>query len=308
MGFSATFAGVSEGGRLQRDACQVPFRLSRFVPAVLLGIAALLKLNWLTFDPSALLLSQSQTFYEIVHIQLEVFLAIWLVGGFLQRESRRTAIIAFSVYCLAALYRYLTGADSCGCFGAVIVNPLIVALGDFAILVLLRLSVVELTYCNDNRLLCVPLAAALLTGIASSMVIGSPTNDLSGFSDRGSSVLLTPDNWKGKPFPLIPVLAKSASLRTGHWTVILVRASCAACHHAVNQAFAGSAGRKRVCVVELPPYSSDSPWPPEVLRARLKTPKKLVVATPVVIHLVEGMVVSIGRPAGSDLVSSDSPE
>ena len=78
--------------------------------------------------------------FVFTQIQLEAALAFWLLSGLLPLWSRRAAIAAFTLFALFTAYKALTGADSCGCFGQLKVNPYLTLALDTAILTALLLT------------------------------------------------------------------------------------------------------------------------------------------------------------------------
>jgi len=273
------------------DAALYP-QLARIGAAAVLGIAAILKFHSLRSDPSTLLLSSSQILLEILHVQFEAFMAVWLAAGFCRCAARTTATLTFGAYGLVAFNDYLAGSDSCGCFGGAVVHPLIVFFGDVAIMTMLLFSAVEPEHVGGIERFGLPVATALLIGAASAYFVVANPAIRAGFEARGNAVFLAPVEWEGKDFPLFPYLDKGAPLRRGYWTVFLVRGNCGACHLAVQQAVSNPSGHGQICVLEISSHASAGTWPAEVLRVHLKTAKAIVVATPTVIEMSEGRVVS----------------
>ena len=89
----------------------------------LLIVAAALKGHQLLTEPLA---NQDVWSYRpvlILLVECELALGLWLVSGLLPRLAWLTALACFSFFCVVTLYKALTGAASCGCFGAVRVPP-----------------------------------------------------------------------------------------------------------------------------------------------------------------------------------------
>ena len=78
--------------------------------------------------------------FVFAQITLESALALWLLSGLLPLWSRRAAIAAFSLFTLVTAYKALTGADSCGCFGQLQVNPGFTLALDLTIVLALALT------------------------------------------------------------------------------------------------------------------------------------------------------------------------
>jgi hypothetical protein len=108
------------------------------VAGVVLIVATLLKCHQLLTEPII-----SEGFWEsweffLIQIPLELGLGIWLVSGLFRKAGWLLAVIAFGVFIGATLHRGLIGAESCGCFGVVKVNPWItLSVVDIPLLILL---------------------------------------------------------------------------------------------------------------------------------------------------------------------------
>jgi hypothetical protein len=61
--------------------------------------------------------------FLILQVEFELALAIWFLSGVFKKGAWLAALTCFSVFSAVTLYRGLTGAASCGCFGSVHVSP-----------------------------------------------------------------------------------------------------------------------------------------------------------------------------------------
>jgi len=59
----------------------------------------------------------------IFQVEFEVALGFWLLSGIFKRLAWLATLLCFGLFCCVTLYKALTGATSCGCFGTVHVNP-----------------------------------------------------------------------------------------------------------------------------------------------------------------------------------------
>jgi hypothetical protein len=66
--------------------------------------------------------------FLIFQVEFELALAIWLLSGLLKKAAWLTSLLCFSLFSMITLYKAITGAASCGCFGSVHVNPWITLL------------------------------------------------------------------------------------------------------------------------------------------------------------------------------------
>lgn len=78
---------------------------------------------------SSLLFSR---WFLIGAVECEIVLGLWLVCGLAPRVAWRAALAAFAAFAGVSLYRGLTGAESCGCFGALSIGPWWTFAGDVA--------------------------------------------------------------------------------------------------------------------------------------------------------------------------------
>lgn len=61
--------------------------------------------------------------FFVMQIPLELGLGIWLLSGLFRKAAWLVAVLAFGLFMIVTLQKGLSGADSCGCFGKVHVNP-----------------------------------------------------------------------------------------------------------------------------------------------------------------------------------------
>ena len=103
-------------------------------------------------------------------------------------------------------------------------------------------------------------------------------------ADGRKTILLEPEKWVGKDFPLSPFIEPTEvreRLKTGEWTVVLYHHDCPKCRETIEQC--ELAGQNNVVVVEVPPYGirhTDFS-----LYARLTDNLDWFVSSPVVIML-----------------------
>jgi hypothetical protein len=93
------------------------------VLGILLLIAAVLKGRQLLTEPVANSDIWSYRPLLILTVELELALAIWLLSGLFKKAAWLGALACFSFFSIITLYKAVTGAASCGCFGSVHVNP-----------------------------------------------------------------------------------------------------------------------------------------------------------------------------------------
>jgi len=121
-----------------------------------------------------------------------------------------------------------------------------------------------------------------------------------GIVGDAKAVLLEPRTWLGRECPLLRHMDIGKRLSEEAWTVVLYRHDCPRCRAVLPQyetgaaAMAGQPNAPGVALVAIPPYEKpESPLTGRgaCLRGRLSDRRDWLVATPAVIHLVQGEVV-----------------
>ncbi len=114
--------------------------IATIIAGLLLVIAAALKSYQLLTEPII-----STGFWEsweffLIQIPLEMGLGIWLLCRLFRKAAWLAAVAAFGIFIVITLEKALAGAESCGCFGPVDVNPW-VTLGAVDVTILLGLLI-----------------------------------------------------------------------------------------------------------------------------------------------------------------------
>jgi len=91
--------------------------------AIVLLTAAVLKGWQLLTEPVANNDIWSYRPFLILTVELELALGIWLLSGLFKKATWLVTLLCFSLFSAITFYKALTGAESCGCFGSVHVNP-----------------------------------------------------------------------------------------------------------------------------------------------------------------------------------------
>ena len=109
------------------------FTQFRFIVAAIFLLAAGLKAWQLaTVPPIGEGLLQARWF-NILVVEFELIFGIWLLFGKLLKLTWLLSIGCFSIFAAVSLYKALSGEVSCGCFGAVVINPWVTMVFDLAI-------------------------------------------------------------------------------------------------------------------------------------------------------------------------------
>jgi hypothetical protein len=240
-------------------------------------------------------------------IAFEVLLAAWLLVGTWPGWTRWILAGCFGLFAAAALLEALHGAKSCGCFGAIKVNPWLTFAFDLVMASALALWPPR---ADARRRWMLPRMAAV--GCAVLLTLGlslwrlpsasaSAAGGRTGLEQVGSLTTLEADNLKGKPCPLLQYIDGGSQLSSGAWLVVLYHHDCHTCQQALPlyERYATSADAKslRVALVEMPPYG-DMPevsGSPSCLSGRLSDKREWFAQTPLVLLLEDGKVVAAGE-------------
>ncbi len=96
--------------------------------AVLLIIAALLKGHELAVVPGGQGDLWSARWFRVFQVEFELALGMWLLSGVWRVWAWMGATVCFGLFCTVTFSKAIMGAESCGCFGMVHVNPWITLL------------------------------------------------------------------------------------------------------------------------------------------------------------------------------------
>jgi hypothetical protein len=302
-----------------------PYDFVRVALAAILLVAAGLKCHQLATSPvlgDGLLDSR---WVLIATVEFELFFGLWLLANLLPKWTHRAAVLCFGLFAAVSLHKALSGAASCGCFGRVNVNPWYTfTLDAAAVLSLLRWRPSDATFLSlvPSRAFMVRAAAVTLAwlsiGLPAAVAMGTYRPALLAedgiILGDGNLVILEPEKWVGKQFPLLPFIKDASNelhpgerplrerLADGNWIVVLYHHDCPKCREKIPKyeelarRSAADSESPRLALVEVPPYGEvDSPGlAPDVSCAigQLVNDKEWFVETPLQIALTAGGFVS----------------
>lgn len=301
------------------------YDLLSIVVGVWLIVAAALKAYQLSTEPTPEATLLTSRWFLITLVELELAFGLWLLAGFRPRETRWGAIVCLAAFAAVSLYRAISGADSCGCFGKIAVSPWLTFTLDAAFLAALwgsrsKLAVRRAPGKNGDcaadasneclrsmRFVAVCALYAVLgvpVGWAMASFDSARLSANGRFNVDAPAVVLEPQKWIGKPFPLSEDIDIGNQLATGRWTVVLYREDCLACQAAIDQYEALSEPSSGVLLngstafVQVPPFSKHGSGISKLRSAgyvsgRLSAQRRWFVTTPTKIELNEGIVVAV---------------
>ena len=266
---------------------------------VLLLVAAILKGWQLLTEPTANNSIWTSRAFSIVQVELELFLGTWLLSGLFKKAAWLISTMCFVMFSAVTLYKGITGAESCGCFGSVHINPWITLLA-IDLPAVIALSVFRPKHVGAllgpmppiRRLVRVacPLFVLLMAS-AALLALSEPDKVTSSYE------ILEPETWIGKQLPILEHIDIAEQLNEGTWVVMLYHHDCPDCAEAIpryermaehlseNEEFL------RVALIEVPPLAKgpighDSPC----TLGCLSRVKEWFVTTPAVALLNDGQV------------------
>ena len=252
--------------------------------------------------------------FLIFQVEFELAMGIWLLSGVFKRLAWLAALVCFCLFCCVTLYKGLTGAASCGCFGRVHVNPWItLSLIDLPSVVLLAifhpagLRPQRLLLCVRSprrRILCLvrqlfkplPSLARFDATVVLGLVLLGTTSPILALNKpaivTSKYEILEPKTWIGKELPLLPYIDIADQLKKGTWLVLFYHWDCPDCRKAIPQYqrvaydLARKAGSPRIAFVEMPLYG-ERPLPkdPAYATGRLASTKEWFATTPMTVLL-----------------------
>lgn len=284
-------------------------RIVMAVAGLVFIVAAILKTHQLLTEPIV-----SEGFWEsweffVIQIPLELGLGIWLICGLFRKAAWLISALAFGAFIGITLHKALTGAESCGCFGLVTVNPWITIFAidsPFLILLLIFRPVGE-------KLLPPPWPSAkhfwgvavptfmILAVTVPALIFNRPPEKTDKYE------VVRPEEWtKQTPsakeqWHMLQYIDIADSLRSNIVVVLFYRSECEDCHETIpfyDQAARSMTGDDsiRFAFIEIPPYSLEAkdiiPDDTPCLRGKLDAGKEwLNIETPLVVAIIDGSVI-----------------
>ncbi len=298
--------------------------------AALLATAAGFKLHFLLvgFPPA-----YGRT-AEVALIATEFALAAWLVGGYRLRTAATVVGSLFAVFLVYSLWKGFTGADSCGCFAQITINPWLMAGIDAAVVAICFWLRSGNGRASNGRsaaggmlmpriagpLLAMALlafgvsAATLRAGAVTAPAVAAADGTMNvaaaaaagvpGITLHGTLAILEPDRWTGHPFPVAGNLESPTGpvpdLTQGTWTILFTNAGCPACAVAkakLQQQAAADTSSMQYAVIETTrtPASGLSERVSELM---LSADYEWFVQTPVSLDMADGQITAVTTAGG----------
>lgn len=291
-----------------------PFDAVRIAVAALLLVAAGLKTHQLATSPLPETDLLTSRWFLIAVVECELALGFWLLSAWQVKIARFVAIGCFTLFGIVTLFKAFQGAESCGCFGKVSISPWYTVVVDFLAVAALLVFKPSCSVCRSPGSRHASRHGFVITSIAL-LVVGIPAgwamatfspnqlDDEGLLNGSGQIVVLEPEQWIGKPFPLKRHIDQGEQLGRGSWNVVLYHHDCPNCQKLIAEIQndghvpASNTNHQKTMLVEMPPYGPDyqdvSEDVARVSYARLSDQREWFVSAPAQIQLAEGTVIRV---------------
>ncbi len=297
----------------------VGYDVVRSLLGLVLLIAAALKGYQLATEPVANNSIFTSRWFLIAQVEFELMFGLLLLSGLYKRLMWMVVLVCFAGFSLITLYKGLAGAASCGCFGKVEVNPWYTLIFDLAAVSALLIfrpngkhrQCVQFHWFRSAMVAAVALVAGIPGGLAMASYIPAAVTAQGDIIGDGQIVVLEPQTWVGKRFPLLKYIDIGDKLAEGKWLILLFHHDCPDCCEAIplyEQIAKEMANRKStlgIALVEMPPYGQPGESPISMnspcTLGSVSDVKEWLVETPAAVMLADGKVKYAGDGAGEQI-------
>jgi thiol-disulfide isomerase/thioredoxin len=254
--------------------------------------------------------------------EIEIALGVWLLSGLFKKVAWLIALGCFTLFSFITLYKGLSGAQSCGCFGSVHVNPWITLFAiDIPAVILLSVFRPGISLADRpesiktliQRILTpLPSIPRFTTTVSVGLAILAVAGCVLAFNKpakvTGGYEVLEPEEWIGKKLPIIEDIDISKELKKGTWLVLFFHYDCPDCITAIREYqrnasdLAGNEDFLKIAFVEVPPYGrSVANNNSTHTIGKLSDIKEWFITTPAVVLLDDSMVRNSWEEKAPDL-------
>ncbi len=224
----------------------------------------------------------------------ELGLGLGLLSGLYKRLAWLGSLLCFLTFCGVTLYKGLTGAESCGCFGQVHINPWITLWAIDVPAVLLLLIFRPAKKPQVFRDYHAPIVGLILVAVVLTAQYLYTHEPARVTAERE---VLESRTWIDQPLHVINVIEDSAGLQEGNWLVMLFHYDCTDCQetipqfHEIAENLVGNEDMLRLAQIEVPPYGyrTDLDTSP-TFKTRMDETKEWLIVTPTVVLMSDGIV------------------
>ena len=272
----------------------------RLVAAGVLIVAAVLKQRAGPIEGFGL------TAHEFL-ITFELGFALMLLTGVAGRWTATLGAAVFLLFAIVAASKLWSGAASCGCFGRARVPPALTMSIDLLLtcgFLFVRHSEASMLSIRRRQAIFAAGACLLAGHFATALVVAPNDPRLAEIGDTdGNTVYLRPEQWVGRPLPILSMIDGGSVLERGRWVVLIYQEGCATCEAALPRYRAampiGNPSQPRCALIDLKSHGPlDTYW--ASFSAAMQDKHVWFAATPIVAIVVDGTVVYTA--AGDDAV------
>lgn len=241
--------------------------------------------------------------FNILVVEFELFFGIWLIFGMLPKLTWLVTVGCFSIFALVSFSKAVFGENSCGCFGAAIVNPRITCLFDIVIILMLIRFRPKIEFPARSSLLANIPKREFTLYLGISLCIGGSVygwitqmrwEQLSNVGQilKYNTIQLEPVAWAGKEFPLRDHVTDGKKLMDGDWFVLLSRSGCDDCERVKKEIIDPAACENRLIALLNITDDRSTASQNEKLTNAFRFVKDIdwIVETPVLLDLRNGIV------------------
>ena len=279
-------------------------RMLLFIVMKLLGLlllaAAVLKGMQLLSRPVLDSGIWTSRWFMILAVEFEILMGVWLLSGLYKKVAWLAAILCFVFFSGMSLYRAVIGAESCGCFGDVEVNPWVTLFAiDLPAVILLAVARPR----PAGRWFGPAPSLARIGGVGVFLTVSLITstgvlalNEPAKVTDTYEVLEL--QEWVGGEMPIMKHIDIKETLEKGEWFILFYHHDCHTCRDVIPKYLAmarelrGNPKNLRVAFVEIPPYGPlgiEDDFSPVIL-GKLADVKEWLLMTPAGVLLKSGKV------------------
>lgn len=234
---------------------------------------------------------------------MEASLGIWLMVGYAPVVARQIAAVVFSLFAGWSLSLGVAGAESCGCFGKLNLNPWVMLVFDGAIVAILFFlhPVASGASSGNHTHGSFLLSLKIIVGFVVGILIAAASREWNLNGDERMQ-FYEPRELVGRRFDLMDFARGSKPLETGRWVLVFYRSRCEICERHSRQfsmlakTMENQQSNIRLALIEIPSDSQENFMDKldlrSALRLRINTTKNLLIATPQVMYLEDGIIES----------------
>lgn len=259
--------------------------------------------------------------FFMIQIPLELGLGIWLVSGLFRKAGWLLGVLAFASFIFFTGQKALVGAESCGCFGTIHVNPWVTL---FAIDLPFLIGLLIFRPKGEKFLgppwpsaghffsvlvFTLALFAVILPMLLSNKVEPVTPGDIIKLPGQGTGVTPPPEDPVDpndlavavEEWSMFAYVDIADRLREGMVVMLFYHHDCEDCGVAIpvySEKAKDFGDEMKVAFIAVPPYGpeGESPIPADTTcltgkLAELEKPKKWYIGTPYVVVTIEGVMV-----------------